>query len=196
LCKGSIPLKERFTSKNCGHIFCKKCVSKSFYDYQWFDDFSTENDILCPECDLKMSDNDFQAITSYLCDTFVLQRTIVYKTWMCAEQYLELKYFVEIGREYTPNQFQHVNLVWNKGNRWSIRVINHNNSIPDIVYFKKWPDNYRYRIPPDEIRYSFWYSCQTIIDHFKNKVTKELIEKVFHPDNLKKLGFFDDEFNF
>ena len=37
LCKGGCPVKVRKTLRNCGHSFCKNCIARDFYDFQWFD---------------------------------------------------------------------------------------------------------------------------------------------------------------
>ena len=49
--------KLKYSTKNsinldCGHNFCKTCLANEIYTNQWFEGFSTENPLICPECDI------------------------------------------------------------------------------------------------------------------------------------------------
>ena len=51
ICKEHTSLKYKITLKNCGHVFCKFCLSEHINQFQWFNGFSTEHSLLCPCCD-------------------------------------------------------------------------------------------------------------------------------------------------
>jgi hypothetical protein len=167
------------------------CIALDFYDIQWFDDFSTEHPIKCPECDISVCDDEWEFITDYLCQLKALQRKIVCDTYFCPVVYNELYDHVVLGKEYNIKEIDTITRFWYKGNK---RRLPFNNKDPDIVYFQKftglfiWHESQIYNA--EHTVYRFFYGTQETRNLFP-PLEKELIEYVFHPSriNLETLEF-------
>jgi hypothetical protein len=186
LCKRENGIRERYRVKNCGHTFCTMCLVDDFYDFQWFDDFSTEHQIKCPECDISVCDTDWSFITNFLCECKVLQRKIVYHSYLCPSVYNELYERIVLGQEYDLEKMQIITRfsTWNRNSNLYTKRPPFNNNDPIIVYFEKFTGTF------DCTYYRFFYIPQEIRNLFE-PVQKELIEYVFHPSriNLETLEF-------
>jgi len=144
------------------------CLAKDFYDFQWYEEFSTENVIRCPECDLEVSDRDWGAITDTLCESHVLQRNIVYDTYFCPSLYNKYRGNIELGRQYTSSQIEKIGINFR-----------HYNQPPDLVYFKKFNSITNFRM----IYYRFFYGTPEVRNLFPS-IEKQLIEYIFHPTRM------------
>ena len=140
ICKRENGIRERYRLKNCGHTFCTMCLVNDFHDFQWFDDFSTEHPIMCPECDLNVCDSDWSFITNFLCECKVLQRKIVYHSYLCPSVYNELYDRVVLDREYDIKQMEIItrSSTWNRNSNLYTKRPPFNNNDPIIVYFSKY----------------------------------------------------------
>jgi hypothetical protein len=183
ICKKETDMKSRHTLKNCGHSFCTSCLTNQFYKLQWFEEFSTENVIKCPECELEVCDSDWTFITDYLCKTNLLHRKIIYDTYLCAELCKEFDPFIFLGKEYSPYQIQ---LVTKACNGVIKKRIPFNSTVPEVVYFQKSTGAYN----NDLCYYRFFYGSPSIKNLFDD-LQKELVEYVFHPKRITRLGGFE-----
>jgi len=150
-------------------------------DNQWFDGFSTDTPLKCPECELLFLDNEWSFITDYLCTKGFLYRQVVYKTYLCPQQFVELKGSIDIGRQYVLNEINAIRS--HVYGRYSLMPITQS-EITDIVYFDT---TFLY---PRTV-YTFEYGDYLIRDHFQH-VHKELVEYVFHPSRIKNIEDLDD----
>lgn len=184
LCEKEVSMINRHTLKRCGHSFCTECLVHSFYTTQWFEGFSTENVIKCPECELEVCDSDWTFITDHLCKTGVLQRKIIFDTYLYSELCKELHPFITIGKEHSPYQVQQATTAWN-GDRpyWKKLRIPFNNTVPDIVYFEKWSGVYNM----EHSYYRFFYGDPAIRKLF-HEFQRELVEYVFYPKRIERFG--------
>ena len=160
--------------------------ANQFYNFQWFDGFSTNELIRCPECDLSVSDKDWNMITSILCDTKVLRRKIVYDTYLCAQLLQELAPLVKLKQEYTIKDYFFIFNEWNRINPhkygWIKPLPVIDQSKPNTVFFER----YTYRLLEDErlIRFFYGDNSKILFEVFQ----KELVEYVFHPKRVQRFG--------
>jgi len=191
ICEKECVLKDRHTLKSCGHSFCTKCLTNDFYTNQWFDGFSTENVIKCPECELEVCDDDWSFITDYLCvvpwvKSGLLQRKIIYDTYLSPDFYKELHPFIKLGKENSQSEMEKISLALNGDvPYWKRNKLDYNSSEPSIVYFFKFTkfDEGSY--------YRFLYGCPAIKNLFEH-LQKELVEYVFHPSRIKCIERLDE----
>ena len=64
--------------KNCNHFFCKECISASIYKNQWYEGFSTDSPLRCPDCKVELCDTDWSIVTDYLVNKRIVRRNVVY----------------------------------------------------------------------------------------------------------------------
>jgi hypothetical protein len=147
---------------------------------QWFDGFSTDNSLKCPECELLFVDNEWSFITDYLCQKGVLCRKIVHTTYLCPRQFVELRDLIKIGKQYSLYQIDEIRSCA-YGMYSNVRTIVQSKFI-DTVYFIK---SHQDRV------YTFEYGDSNTREHFKN-IYKELVEYVFHPSRIKNIEDLDD----
>lgn len=189
ICRKGTYLLDRQILTDCGHIFCKECISREVYTTQWFDLFSTEDAIKCPECEAPVSDKDWNLITSFLCDKKVVCRKIVYDTYLCAELLHELTPFIELGYEYNTLSYFSIFNKWNKkcprkyGQMKYFPEIDQSN--PAVVFFKEYSDP----LLENELVFRFFYGESSIRSMFEVfQFQKELAEYVFHPKRVERFG--------
>ena len=163
ICKNCPSVHNRYTL-GCGHPFCKDCLSESIMVNQWFDGFSTDNSLKCPECELLFVDNEWSFITDYLCQKGILSRKIVHKTYLCPRQFVELMDLVVIGKEYTFRELDKIRSCA-YGMYSNVRIVQ--SEITDIVYFEK-------KNLQQSRFYTFEYGDYLIRDHFEH-IHKELV---------------------
>ena len=174
--------------ENCGHIFCKNCLIKDFYDYQWFDGFSTNHPIKCPECDHDVTDEEFSFITDYLSKKGVITRKILYKIWLCPAQMKTYHQLITIGKDYHFEDL--LDLYWKleQGTTFNesdiLKLINTN--YVETVYF---PKCNQYDYFPQS--YTFEY-CSKETKSLMPELQKELVEYVFHPSRIKTIERLDE----
>ena len=104
--KGKIKLND------CEHTFCNQCLAMDIYNYQWFDDFSSEHPLMCPECDCLLNDFDWYHVMDYLVKTKILQRKIVYTCYLDTLWINKLWNIVELGKEYTSRERDNIEDQW------------------------------------------------------------------------------------
>ena len=187
VCKMDTHLADRIVLADCGHIFCKECVANNFLKTQWFDGFSTNEGIKCPECGFPVSDKHWNSITSYFCDIKVLRRKIVYDTYLCAQFLQELSPLIKLTLEYNPRSYFHIFNEWNRicphKNGWIRYLPFIDQSKPNIVIFHKYTD----RLLEDERVFRFFYGDNYTRSMFE-QFQKELVEYVFHPKRVERFG--------
>ena len=175
-CKLVVPNNKLCNLNNCDHKFCIECIATNIYYYQWFDDFSTDHPLRCPECDVELSDNNWESVMDYLVvKKQFLNRKIIKTAYLSKYQYNSISDRITLGKEQPY------------GNNNIIKGITFDD-IPTKVYFIK-NNNYRYRYyyNNDEINYSF----QLDYDLFKKEneqFHQNLIEYLFHPKRVERLG--------
>jgi hypothetical protein len=183
ICQKDTVLKDRHTMQNCRHVFCKECLTNDFYNKQWFDGFSTENVIKCPECSNEVCDYDWSFITDYICKKFILQRKMMYDTYLAPADYKVYSEYIKLEREYSGYEIDEIN-------RLVHRKINKNVSFEKWKYFYKSKDIsvvYFEKNHTDRNCYRFFYGDVKIKNLFL-EFQKQLIEKVFHPSRVQKFS--------
>jgi hypothetical protein len=183
ICKTDRGILERQVLTDCGHIFCKECIAGNFLQTQWFDGFSTEFVINCPECDLPVSDKDWTSITSFLCDHNCLRRKIVYDTYLYPQLLKELAPLVKLGAEYDTQSYFFIFNEWNRISNRQKYLPAIDTSEPDIVTF------HIYTTPSsvDQLVFRFFYGDKITRSLFE-VFQKELVEYVFHPKRIQRFG--------
>jgi hypothetical protein len=173
----------------CGHKFCKYCLANDVYDNQWFDGFNTSHPIICPTCDKKVSDTDWSMVMDYLVESSILYRKIVYTCYLDKQWINELHSLVLFGKEYTVIERDKIEDLYFKKNTIHLYLCVHPDEIPSKVYFYN-NDDYFLRRQRQENLYSFEIDYELLKS--KNETFhKELIEYVFHPKRLERLGKFN-----
>jgi len=149
-------------------------LAYDFYDYQWFDGFSTNHPIKCPECDHPVTDDEFSNITDYLVKLEVLTRKIVYKIWLCPEQ-------AKVYHSLIKNEsYSFTDIL-----KYYLGIPYLNNDYVEIVYFPK------YNINGYKDHYIFEYRSKEITE-LMPQLQRELVEYVFHPSRIKCIERLDE----
>jgi hypothetical protein len=175
--------KNVITLTQCGHFFCKECLASDIYDFQWFADFSTEHPLLCPECDMELSDSDWQDSMDYLVNEGTLVRKPVYTCQIGREWISKLHHFVEFGKEYS---FRERDIIENRFLReYDINLfyVLIPDDVPKVVYFQerhwsRWFPNTFYTFDID----------YNLLSQQNQITSKELIEYIYHPTRVARLG--------
>jgi hypothetical protein len=186
MCEMDTHIADRIVLGHCGHIFCKECIAGQVYNFQWFDGFSTNESINCPECDMAVSDKDWNTITSILCDTKVLRRKIIYDTYLCAQLLQELAPLVKLKQEYSVRNYFFIFNEWNRicphKYGWVKPLPDIDQSKPENVIFER----YTCELTRDERVFRFFYGDKSKI--LFEEFQKELVEYVFHPKRVQRFG--------
>jgi hypothetical protein len=181
--------KNNVVLNQCNHVFCKDCLANDIYDFQWFDDFSTEHPLICPECDHELCDTNWQTITDYLVKIKKLQRKIVYTCYVNKEWSNIISNFIEFGKEYTPQERDRIESKWLSKNCIPLYHLLHPDDIPSKVYFEKYkiPNNQSLIINYSKNLYSFEIDYP-LLKKQNESFHKELVEYMYHPKRVEKLG--------
>ena len=164
LCNKNNLVSERITLTNCNHVFCKKCISKNLFR-KHTNGFSTEDLLYCPCCDTELCDESWQKVTSQMVDDRYVRRKILYKTYLCAQEYS----LFELNKEYSEQELY-------------LKKIKYDDL---IVYFEKLnPTDWRKGNAQEIKRYIFSIGSGIRNIHLE----KEIIEYVFHPQRIQRLG--------
>ena len=176
-CKLKVVNNKKCILDNCTHKFCLECIAMDIYNFQWFDDFSTEHPLICPECDVELSDNNWQSVMDYLVvKKQLLKRKILKTAYLSRYQYNSVSYRVTLGKEY----FTYDKIIYDATKNFKDVTFD---EIPSKVYFLK-NKNYHNR---DETRYSF----ELDYDLFKKEnenFHQCFIEYFYHPKRVERLG--------
>ena len=178
-------IHSRLRLSECGHVFCHECLCKFILKEQYFEGFSTENSLHCPECQINLEEISWQKVTDLLVERNLLKRKIVYKTFLCHELYLKLKPKIELNHEYNFNETDTLHRYHDRMiGTWTNTLLNE--EYVDIVYFEK--INWRIGNSGERKVYVFYLGDPEIKELFGN-LWKELVEYVFHPCrvNLEEL---------
>jgi hypothetical protein len=189
LCDQDIKIKERITLPECGHKFCKYCITSSVFVNQWYTTFSTEDPLKCPECSVELEDDSWQKITNIMVDRGYLTRNIVYNTYLSHDLYLKLN--VELGKRYTNYELEPARVRYNDGNRNWMRLIPMNTSSVDIVYFEALLNSSKIKNDSEKNYYVFLLG-DSVIREKRFDIQKELTEYVFHPNRIKNIEELDE----
>lgn len=164
---------------NCTHKFCLECIAMDIYNFQWSDDFSTEHPLMCPECDIELSDNNWQSVMDYLVvKKKLLKRKIIKTAYLSRYQYNSVSYRIALGKEYTIYD----KIIYDATANFKDVTFD---EIPSKVYFLK--NKYTGYSNRDEIRYSF----ELDYDLFKKEnenFHQCFIEYFYHPKRVERLG--------
>jgi len=115
---------------NCGH----KAELNNIFEHQWFDGFSTNDNLFCPVCKEKLSSHEFNKITDLLCKHKYLQKHTIYETHLFPTNILRT--IVEPGKLY--DNLHNFYMFWfEKYPDWDSDEDIFNETRPDIVYFEK-----------------------------------------------------------
>jgi len=182
-CNKPLVHNKKIIFDNCNHKFCKNCISNDVYNYQWFDEFSTEHPIRCTECDIPVSDNNWQDIMNYLVeDSQLLTKKIIETVYLNKIQLIGLQHCITIGKEYTDTQMylikkQNVKFIFDEipSKVYFLK----NNNRPRTYYYNNDVYNYTYEIDFEKLKNDN--------DDFK----RTLMEYLFHPKRIERLGGFE-----
>jgi len=115
---------------NCGH----KAELNNIFEHQWFDGFSTNDNLFCPVCKQKLSSHEFNKITDLLCKHKYLQKHTIYDTHLFPTNILRT--IVEPEKLY--DNLHNFYMFWfEKYPDWESDEDIFNETRPDIVYFEK-----------------------------------------------------------
>ena len=115
---------------NCGH----KAELNIIFEHQWFDGFSTNDNLFCPVCKQKLSSHEFNTVTDLLCKHKYLQKHTIYDTHLFPTNILRT--IVEPGKLY--QSLHNFYMFWfEKYPDWESDEDIFNETRPDIVYFEK-----------------------------------------------------------
>ena len=178
ICKENQPLHQR-TSLDCGHKFCKSCICNSIMESQWYDGFSTEDTLCCPECKEKVNDSIWKNLTSALVDRNFLTRKIVYTSYLSPDIYVKLYPVIKLNFEY--NNLRELNKVYFGYNYYGSEFPN--NKVIDSVFFLKYHGQ-------QNCVYKFLLGNKNEL--IFQELEKELIETVFHPSRFKCIEDLDE----
>jgi hypothetical protein len=190
MCDKTYSFSCRIRLKNCGHIFCERCIAIDVYKNQWCDNFSTECVIKCPECEQEVCDNDWQKITSYLCDTETVRREIHYYNYVCMDDIVKYKLVLDKG-EYMESNMFHVyftyygtSIVNNRElSRFYENILRKIDKFnPDIVYFPKYDHSCF------EKRFLVFKFGDESIKKLRESLNHEITKYVFHPSRVKRFS--------
>ena len=184
MCNNHRSIKDRIKISECGHIFCNECFCKDFMKNQWIEGFSTENEIKCPSCTIKLQDISWQNVTSLLVDRNLLKRKILYRVYLCHERYVEfLKVNLKLNEEYSHIQVSYMCTLYNRiMKKWNPEFHITGNCNVDTVFFEKInPGDWRKRETDEKMVYIFYVGDPEMKKLF---IQKELIEYVFHPSRI------------
>ena len=190
ICKEVSPvLYQRIVLKNCGHTICKKCLSDHIYSYQWYVGFNTNCPIECPICSTELADNEWANIMDYLVLYNRFQREIVFAYYLNKNWVRQLYKYIEFNEEYNIHQRDDIEEYWHSENGSFLSNLIDVDNEPDVVYFFKvdlFNPRTNYKIN--------YYTFKIDYDDIKRnneKLHKELVEYVFHPTRILRMGGID-----
>ena len=183
-CEYGIVPKDRFTLKNCGHSFCKDCLSELFMKHQWSPEFSTYDDILCPECKTPATDSEFKKLIEILVKNHGIERKIIHHLYLCPE--LMKKFTGELGHIYSKEMYKRFHTYDFKYLLSEKLTFDCNR--PEVVYFpmaryEVWNGRRCYYAETDIVHFVFKFRDDKVKDLFP-ALQKELVEYVFHPSRV------------
>jgi hypothetical protein len=115
---------------NCGHKAELKEINNQF-----FDGFSTNDNLFCPVCNSILCSHEFNKITDLLCKHKYLQRHTIYETHLFPTNILRT--IVEPGKLY--QSLHNFYMFWfEKYPDWDSDEDVFNETRPDIIYFEKY----------------------------------------------------------
>ena len=171
--------------KNCGHSFCKPCLSWHVYHNQWYGGFNTTDLLECPYCTEPLCDDDWSNIMNYLVVNGKLQREIVWVYYLDKDMISQLHSIVDFNVEYTVKERNDIEDHWESENNsflWNLVQVDDE---PEIVYFV----NVNVNVTRKTF-YTFKIDYLTIKIQ-NDKLYKELVEYVFHPLRIQRFGGMD-----
>ena len=184
ICQDALLLHRRINLKNCRHLFCKSCLGDSIYTNQHFNGFSTNDCISCPVCNVNLSDIDWSTIMEYLVNVGKLQREVIYAYYLNKQWATQLQDFVQFDREYDVTERNTIEDDWEEKTGTFLWKLIEPDDEPEIVYFLKVNDFFT--IQRNNF-YIFKIDYQ-VIKQQNSAFFKELVEYVFHPQRIKRLG--------
>ena len=181
-CKNKISNNKKCILGNCIHKFCMDCISMDIYNFQWFDDFSTDHPLRCPKCDVEVSDNNWQNIMDYLVKKEVLKRKINKTAYLSKYQYNCISHLIILGKEFKCNHHKTLDDVK--------KICKDIIYLPNKVYFVK-SINYNSGLygcqQTDETRYFFDIDYDLLKKENK-EFYKCFIEYFFNPKRVERFG--------
>ena len=166
----------------CKHTFCLDCISHQIYNNQWSENFSTDNVLKCPECNIEIDDKKWQRITSYLVDKKIVTRNVYYFIMMNFEEYVQsMEHGIKIQIEYRIHNIQ--DLKWS-GNKFFKEMFFSRSNLkepePDIVYFHS-DKGYQQNFILFKIDYMY-------LRNIREELNRSILEYVFHPKRIERLS--------
>ena len=177
ICRRNRDISSRTRISECGHVFCHDCLSKSILSSQYFEGFSTNDKLHCPECQINLEEISWQKVTNLLVERNLLRRRIIYTNYLCYERYLKLRP-IRLDHPYTYIEMDNIQrkFVWD----YSFFPKN----ILTVYFEKVNPGDWRRGSRSEIELYMFCLGDPEIKNLFGN-LWKELAEYVFHPSRVK-----------
>jgi hypothetical protein len=186
-CRQVVSFNQKVTLENCGHTVCKACLSDHIYHYQWYEGFSTEDVLKCPHCDELLSEDDWSNAMDYFVVTGILQRTVIYAYYLDNMWFSYLYPMVDFTKMYTQTERDLLENRWY--NTYHSFLWNMMESNPLKVFFF----SVDILDPSTFFRHNFYiFKIDYAIIKLNNEdLFKELVEYVFHPNRIMRMGGAD-----
>jgi len=175
-----------FVLTNCGHNFCKTPLANDIYQYQWFDGFNNKCPLFCPLCNCQLKDNESTEILDHLVFLKKLQRKNIFTHYLNKEWTNKLYNLVTFGKNYNCMEREQLEILWQNENNTPLYSLLYPNENPSIVYYEKYlTRSFLANFPMTG--YTFEIDYPTIKDENNIKL-QDLVEYIFHPDRVKRMG--------
>ncbi len=156
----------------CGHNYCDACLSDSV---DFYNGITTKNLLFCPECNTPIDFNAFDKIATFKLNSFSgYHYNTHYNVYLSA--YELNKYDIPLNEKISD-----ADIFFN--DKW-LNQINLINLSQGVVDYKEYLYDQESGYIPCDYYYTFMYGDFEQRKYFKEHVTKELMEYIYHPSRI------------